>query len=87
MAIGIEVDKLRREENIIPMDGGAGFSLYEQKKATQEDQDELGQSLAKYNQHLRKADELKHKIREEHLEQVAKQQVERARAGLARNDR
>jgi hypothetical protein len=86
MAIGIEVDKMRRDENIIPMDGGK-FSLYEQEKVSQEDQDELGQALAKHNQHIREAEEHKIKIREEHLAEVAKQQAERARAGLTRNDR
>ncbi|TYR81191.1 hypothetical protein FZC66_04830 [Priestia megaterium] len=85
MALGTAVDQLRRDENIVPMD--SGFSLYEQKKVTQEEQDELGNALAERNKRLREADELREKIRQEHLEKEIKAKVARARAGLSMNDR
>ncbi|WP_163528808.1 hypothetical protein [Halobacillus ihumii] len=85
MSLGATVDQLRRDENIVPM--SSGFSLYEQKKVSQADHDALGQALAERNKRLREAEELKEKIRQEHAEKIAKEQVERARLGLARNDR
>ncbi|MCU5674558.1 hypothetical protein OCB73_28260 [Bacillus cereus] len=85
MALGTAVDQLRRDENIVPMN--SGFSVYEQKKVTQEDQDELGRNLATLLQRQRDAEALKEKIRQEHLEKEIKAKVERARAGLAMNDR
>lgn len=85
MALGTAVDQLRRDENIVPMN--SGLSVYEQKKVTQEDQDELGNNLAILLQRQRDAEALKEKIRQEHLEKEIKAKVERARAGLAMNDR
>lgn len=85
MALGTAVDQLRRNENIVPMN--SGFSVYEQKKVTQEDQDELGNNLAILLQRQRDAEALKEKIRQEHLEKEIKAKVERARAGLAMADR
>lgn len=85
MALGTAVDQLRRDENIVPMN--SGFSIYEQKKVTQEDQDELGKNLATLLQRQRDAEALKEKIRQEHLEKEIKAKVERARAGLAMADR
>jgi predicted nucleotidyltransferase len=85
MALGTAVDQMRRDENIVPMD--SGFSLYEQKKVSQEEQDELGNALAERNRLLREAEERKEKIRQEFIEKEIKAKVERARAGLAMNDR
>ncbi|MDD9312574.1 hypothetical protein PUS82_14960 [Cytobacillus firmus] len=85
MSLGMDVDELRRTENIVPMN--SGFSIYEQKKVTQEEQDALANALAKRNRLLREAEEQKEKIRQEFLEKEVKAQVERARAGLAMNDR
>lgn len=85
MSLGTAVDQLRRDENIVPMN--SGFSVYEQKKVTQEDQDELGNNLAILLQRQRDAEALKEKIRQEHLEKEIKAKVERARAGLAMADR
>ncbi|PFV72737.1 hypothetical protein [Bacillus thuringiensis] len=85
MALGTAVDQLRRDENIVPMN--SGFSVYEQKKVTQEDQDELGKKLAELLQHQKDAEALKEKIRQEHLEKEIKAKVERARTGLAMSDR
>ncbi|EJQ37288.1 hypothetical protein IEI_05912 [Bacillus wiedmannii] len=84
MALGTAVDQLRRDENIVPMN--SGFSVYEQKKVTQEDQDELGEKLAELLQRRKDAEALKEKIRQEHLEKEIKAKVERARAGLAMAD-
>ncbi|PQZ45660.1 hypothetical protein CQZ94_29600 [Bacillus sp. MYb209] len=85
MALGTAVDQLRRDENIVPMN--SGFSVYEQKKVTEEDQDELGKNLATLLQRQKDAEALKEKIRQEHLEKEIKVKVERARAGLAMADR
>ncbi|MEY8191095.1 hypothetical protein AB4X15_15750 [Peribacillus simplex] len=85
MALGMEVDKMRREENIVPMNNG--FSLYEEKKSSYSNDEEVAQALAERNRLLREADELREKIRQEHLEKEIKARVERARAGLAMNDR
>jgi hypothetical protein len=85
MALGTAVDQMRRDENIVPMSNG--FSLYEKKKVTQEEQDELGNALAERNRLLREAEERKEKIRQEHLEKEIKAKVARARAGLAMSDR
>ncbi|HEF1906490.1 TPA: hypothetical protein R9Y97_005930 [Bacillus cereus] len=85
MSLGTAVDQLRRDENIVPMN--SGFSVYEQKKVTQEDQDELGKNLATLLQRQRDTEALKEKIRQEHLEKEIKAKVERARAGLAMADR
>ncbi|CAM3160180.1 MULTISPECIES: hypothetical protein [Sporolactobacillus] len=81
MALGTAVDQLRRDENIVPMSGG-GFSLYEQKPSSYMDTEAVGKALAERNKKLREAEELKEKIREEHLLKVAKQQATRARLGL-----
>lgn len=85
MALGTAVDQLRRDENIVPMN--SGFSIYEQKKVTEEEQDALGKALAERNRLLREAEENREKIRQEHLEKEVKARVERARAGLMMNQR
>ncbi|OLR84068.1 hypothetical protein BTO25_02565 [Bacillus sp. MB366] len=85
MALGTAVDQLRRDENIVPMN--SGFSVYEQEKVTQEDQDALGNAVAILLQRKKDAEALKEKIRQEHLEKEIKAKVERARAGLAMADR
>lgn len=80
MAIGTAVDQMRRDENIVPMN--SGFSIYEQKKVTQEEQDALGNAIAERLQREKDAEELKEKIRQDHLEKEVKYRVERARASL-----
>ncbi|RHW36677.1 hypothetical protein D1B33_09760 [Lysinibacillus yapensis] len=85
MSLGMAVDEMRRNEKIVPMN--SGFSIYEQKKVTPEEQDELGNALAEHNRLLREADEKREAIRQEFIEKEAKAKVERARAGLAMNDR
>lgn len=86
MALGTAVDQLRRDENIVPMDGG-GFSLYEQKTSSYSNDEEVANALAERNRLLREAEERKEKIRQEFIEKEIKAKVERARAGLAMNDR
>jgi flagellar hook-basal body complex protein FliE len=85
MALGTAVDQLRRDENIVPM--SSGFSIYEQKKVTQEDQDALGSALATIIQRQKNAEERQEKVRQEQLEKEIKAKVERARAGLAMTNR
>jgi hypothetical protein len=85
MALGMEVDKLRRTENIIPMNNG--FSLYEEKKSSYSNDEEVANALAERNRLLREAEERREQIRQEFLEKEIKAKVERARAGLAMNDR
>lgn len=85
MALGMEVDKLKREENIIPM--SSGFSLYEKKTTSYSSDEEIANALAERNRLLREAEERKEKIRQEFIEKEIKAKVERARAGLAMNDR
>lgn len=81
LSLGNAVDQLRRDENIVPMDGGK-MSIWEQKKVTQEDHDALGMALAERIQLEKEAEALKEQIRQEQLEKEAKYKVERARAGL-----
>jgi len=85
MALGMEVDKLRREENIVPMNNG--FSLYEEKKSSYSNDDEVANALAERNRLLREAEEKREKVRQEFLEKEIKAKVERARARLAMNNR
>jgi hypothetical protein len=85
MGLGIEVDKMRREQNIIPMSNG--FSIYEQPKSSYYDDEQLGQALAERNKRIREAEERQIKIQEEMLEKEVKARAERARARLAMNRR
>ncbi|WP_445490454.1 hypothetical protein [Niallia sp. 03133] len=82
MSLFIAVDDLRRKENIVPMNS-EGMNIFVQKESPV-DNDSLGQALAERNKRLREAEELKEKIRQEHIEKIAKQEAARARAGLAR---
>ncbi|MEY9865375.1 hypothetical protein ABIE66_000754 [Peribacillus sp. B2I2] len=84
MALGTAVDQLRRDENV-PMN--SGFSFYEEKKSSYSNDEEVANALAERNRLLREAEERKEKIRQEFLEKEIKAKVERARAGLAMNDR
>lgn len=86
MAIGNAVDQLRRDENIVPMDGGK-MSIYEQPKSSYSNDEEVVNALAERNRLLREAEERREQIRKKHLEKEIKAKVERARAGLAMNDR
>ncbi|HBZ6979985.1 TPA: hypothetical protein MMJ71_004781 [Salmonella enterica subsp. enterica serovar Typhimurium] len=81
MALGIEIDKLRREESIVPMDGGK-MSLYVKQKSKYQDDNEVGNTLATMIQREKDASTLQEKIRQEHIEKEVKYKVSRARAGL-----
>lgn len=85
MALGTAVDQLRRDENIIPT--SSGFSIYEQKTSSYSNDEDVANALAERNRLFREAEERREKIRQEHLEKEIKARVERARAGLAMNDR
>jgi hypothetical protein len=78
MSIGNAVDKLRREENIIP--SNSGLSIYEQKKGSYSNDEEVGKALANRLQIEKENREKQEKIRQENLEKEAKQRADRARA-------
>ncbi|WP_255286631.1 hypothetical protein [Bacillus sp. AFS076308] len=86
MAIGVEVDKLRRDENIVPMDGG-GFSIFEQKKSKYVDDDAVRESMQRMMDIRKENEERAEKSREEFIKEQTRQAVERARSGLPRNDK
>ncbi|MCM3246539.1 hypothetical protein NX029_01900 [Cytobacillus firmus] len=86
MALGTAVDQLRRDENMVPMNGGS-FSIYEQKTSSYSNDEEVANSLAERNRLLREDEERREQIRQEHIEKEVKAKVEHARAGLAMNDR
>jgi hypothetical protein len=79
LALGTAVDKLRRDEQIVSMNG---FYIYEQKKSSYYNDEDLGNALSTLIQRQKEAEERKEKIRQEHLEKVVRYKVERARAGL-----
>lgn len=85
MALGMQVDKLRRDENIVPMNNG--FSLYEEKKSSYTNDEEVANALSERNRLLKEAEEKREKIRQEFIEKEIKAKVARARAGLAMSDR
>ncbi|WP_110111311.1 hypothetical protein [Bacillus sp. CGMCC 1.16541] len=85
MALGIEVDKLRRDENIIPMSND--FSVFEQKKSSYVDDDAVREAMRKRMEIDRQNRERQEKAREEFIKEQTRLAVERARAGLPRNDR
>lgn len=80
MSLGIEIDKLRREESIVPME--SGMSLYVKQKSKYQDDNEVGNALATMIQREKDAKALQEKIRQEHIEKEVKYKVSRARAGL-----
>jgi len=86
MAIGIAVDQLRREENIVPADGGK-MSIYEEKKSKFVDDDAVKESMQKMMEQRKENEERQEKAREEFIKEQTRQAVERARSGLPRNDR
>jgi len=81
MALGFEIEKLQREESIVPMDGGK-MSLYVKQKSKYQDNNEVGNALATMIQREKDASALQEKIRQEHIEKEVKYKVSRARAGL-----
>lgn len=85
MAIGLEVDKLRRDENIVPMN--SGFSIFEQKKSAYVDDDAVREAMKRRIEIERENRERLEKAREEFIKEQTRLAVDRARAGLPRNDR
>ncbi|MFD4058793.1 hypothetical protein [Streptomyces californicus] len=85
MGLALEVEKVRREKQIVPMSNG--FSLYEQPKSSYYDDEQLGLALADRNRRLKEAEAKREKDRQEFAEMIAKEQTARARARLARTDR
>lgn len=85
MALGTAVDQLRRDENIVPMN--SGFSVYEQKKSSYVDDDAVREAMQRRMDIERENRERQEKAREEFIKEQTKLAMDRARAGLPRNDR
>jgi hypothetical protein len=85
MALGLAVDKLRRDENIVPMNGG--FSVFEQKKSAYVDDDAVREAMRQRMEIERANRERQEKFREEFIKEQTRLAMDRARAGLPRNDR
>lgn len=85
MALGLEVDKLRRDENIVPMNGG--FSVFEQKKSSYVDDDAVREAMRQRMEIERKNREFQEQAKEKFIAEQTRMAVERARLGLPRNDR
>ena len=80
ITLGMVVNEKRERESIIPMDNG--FSVYERQKSSYVDDEAVAKSMAERIQAEKDNEAKKAKDREEWLEKVAKQEVERARARL-----
>ena len=85
MAIGNAVDQLRRDENIVPMN--SGMSVYEQRKSSIVDDDAVREAMQRQMDIARQNREFQEKAQEEFIIQQTKMAMDRARAGLPRNDR
>jgi hypothetical protein len=85
MAIGNAIDQLRRDENIVPMNGG--ISIYEQKKSSYVDDDAVREAMQKRMDIERENREHQEKAREEFIREQTRLAMDRARAGLPRNDK
>jgi hypothetical protein len=85
MALGNAVDQLRRDENIVPM--SSGISIYEQKKSHYVDDDAVREAMQRRMDIERENREFQEKAREEILKEQTRLAMDRARAGLPRNDR
>lgn len=80
MQIGIEVDKIRDERNIVPM--STGFTVYEKQRSTYVDDEAVVKAIQESRERQRVERERQEKAREEHLRKVVEYKVNRARAGL-----
>ncbi|WP_337050733.1 hypothetical protein [Priestia megaterium] len=85
MALGLAVDQLRRDENIVPMNGG--FSVFEQKKSTYVDDDAVREAMQRRMDIERENRERQEKAQEAFIAKQTKLAMERSRSGLPRNDR
>lgn len=78
MAYGVAADELKRKENIVPMSNN--MELFVQKKVNPVEREAVGEALRHHLNKLKENEERMEKARREHLEKVAKQRAERARA-------
>ncbi|MEH7339209.1 hypothetical protein [Priestia megaterium] len=85
MALGLAVDQLRRDENIIPMNGG--FSVFEQKKSSYVDDDAVREAMQRRMDIERENRERQEQAQEAFIAEQTRLAMERSRAGLPRNDR
>lgn len=81
LSIGVAVDTLRTNENIVPMDPGNGIYAKQEQK---EDSDVLGDSLRRILDEKNAKEAEKLRVQEENLQKRAKYEADRARAGLWR---
>lgn len=81
MSIGLEVDKLRQEKNIVPMNNS--LSIYaEQKKSSYTNAEDIGRVLAANIKAEKEREEEKERVRHEQLKKEVEYKVSRARIGL-----
>ncbi|PFP44842.1 hypothetical protein COK01_26365 [Priestia megaterium] len=85
MSIGNAVDQLRRDENIVPMNGG--MSIYEQKKSSYVDDDAVREAMQRRMDIERENRERQEKAQEAFIAEQTRLAMERSRSGLPRNDR
>lgn len=78
MAYGAAADELKRKENIVPMSNNMDF--YVRQKSSPVEREAVGEALRHHLNKLKENEERMEKARREHLEKVAKQRAERARA-------
>src|SRR5690242_12171164 len=75
VSIGLEVDKLRQEKGIVPMN--TGFSIYgEAKKGSYSDPEEVGKILAANIKAQREREEAQEKAKQDHLRKVVEYRVQ-----------
>jgi membrane carboxypeptidase/penicillin-binding protein PbpC len=85
MAMGAEVDKMQRDQNIIPTSNN--ISIYEKIASKYTSDDEVAKAMADRMRQQKENEERMEKAKEEHMQRVVEEQVKRARSGLTRNDR
>ena len=85
ISLGLAVEEMRRNENIVPM--SSGLSIYEQKESKYIDDDAVAESIRQRMELERENRERADKAREEFIQEKTRQAVERARCGLPQNGR
>ncbi|WP_077303989.1 hypothetical protein [Terribacillus halophilus] len=85
MGLGLAVDKLRQDENIIPM--SSGLSVYDKPKSSYIDDDAVREAMQRRMDIERENRERQEAAKEAFIEEQTRLAVERSHAGLTRNDR
>jgi hypothetical protein len=84
MSLGASAEELRRQENIVPMNGG--LSVFEKEKSKYTDDDVINEAMRKQMNQIKENEERAQKIKEEFIEKEVRANIDRARSGLPRND-